>query len=116
MVKNVNEKTLMLGPRDKGVVFTTPIQKLHTVSVNETIQLDGMSITGIKATHGSLTLKFGPFYKTVSPGPEERIGWGAIGFEIKFYEKTLVNLGDTLLHKKEWEEIKNPDVLMIPIG
>jgi len=35
MVKNVNEKTLMLGPRDKGVVFTTPIQKLHTVSVNE---------------------------------------------------------------------------------
>jgi L-ascorbate metabolism protein UlaG (beta-lactamase superfamily) len=30
--------------------------------------------------------------------------------------KTIVNLGDTLLHLKEWASIKNPDVLMIPIG
>jgi L-ascorbate metabolism protein UlaG (beta-lactamase superfamily) len=30
--------------------------------------------------------------------------------------KIIVNLGDTLLHEKEWKTIRNPDVLMIPIG
>ena len=106
----------MLGPRDKGLAFTTPIEKLHTISVDETIQLDGMSITGIKATHGPMILKVGPFSKTLTPGPDERIGWGAIGFNIQLDGKSIVNLGDTLLHEKEWQNIKNPDVLMIPIG
>ena len=72
----------MLGPRDKGLAFTTEVENFHTLIVDETIQLDGMSITGIKTTHGALTLKFGPFSKTLYPGPEERIGWGSIGFEI----------------------------------
>lgn len=50
------------------------------------------------------------------PGPDGRIGWGAIGFNIQLDGKSVVNLGDTLLHEKEWRSIKNPDVLMIPIG
>ena len=116
MVKKIEGKKLMLGPRDKGLAFTTEIKKLQTLSVDETIYLDGMSITGIKATHGPLTFKLGPFSKTVHPGPEERIGWGAIGFYIELSGKTIVNLGDTLLHEKEWKKIKKPDVLMIPIG
>tara|TARA_R110002096_G_C14661942_1_gene728530 strand:+ start:62755 stop:63549 length:795 start_codon:yes stop_codon:yes gene_type:complete len=116
MVRNAKGKNLMLGPREKGLVFTTPIEKLHTISVDETIELDGMLVTGIKTTHGELILKLGPFSKTVKPGPQERIGWGAIGFKIHLEGKMVVNLGDTLLHEKEWEKIKYPDVLMIPIG
>jgi L-ascorbate metabolism protein UlaG (beta-lactamase superfamily) len=116
MVRNVEGEMLMLGPRDKGLAFTTPFKKLHVLAVDETIQLDEMTITGIKTTHGELVLKFGPFSKIVTPGPDERIGWGAIGFTIHLDGKTLVNLGDTLLHTREWEAIKNPDVLMIPIG
>lgn len=116
MIKNIKGEVLMLGPRSKGLAFTTPFKKFHTISVDETIQLDGMSITGIKATHGSLTFKFGPFSKTEKPGPDERIGWGAIGFCIQLDGKTIVNLGDTLLYEKEWSELKNPDVLMLPIG
>lgn len=116
MVRNIGGKNLMLGPRDKGLAFTTPIEKLRTLSVDETIQLDGMSITGIKTTHGPLTFKVGPLSKTFTPGPDERIGWGAIGFNIQLDGKSIVNLGDTLLHEKEWQSIKNPDVLMIPIG
>ena len=116
MVRNINGRALVLGPRNKGLAFTTPIKKLHTMSVDETIQLDGMSITGLKATHGPLTLKVGPFSKAVTPGPEERIGWGSLGFKIQVHGKTVVNLADTLLHLKEWASIKNPDVLMIPIG
>ena len=116
MVREVNGKALMLGPRAKGVAFTTEFNHLNLLSVGETIELDGMSITGLKATHGELVLKIGPFTKTVKTGPNERIGWGGMGFDIKLDGKRLVNLGDTLLHAKEWESIQEPDVLMIPIG
>jgi len=116
MVRDVKGKALMLGPRDKGLAFTTEFNNLHTLSIDETIEIDGMCITGIKTTHGELVLKLGPFSKTVKPGPEERIGWGAIGFDIKLDGKRIVNLGDTLLHEKEWQTINEPDVLMIPIG
>lgn len=116
MVRDIEGITLMLGPRDKGLAFTTPIEKLHTISVDETIQLDEMSITGIKTTHGPLTFKLGPLTKTLTPGPDERIGWGAIGFNIQLDGKSVVNLGDTLLQENEWQSIKNPDVLMMPIG
>ena len=116
MVRNVNGKALMLGPRDKGLAFTTEFNKLHTLSIDETIEIDEISITGIKTTHGELILKIGPFSKTVKPGPNERVGWGAIGFDIALNDKRIVNLGDTLLHEKEWQNINQPDVLMIPIG
>jgi len=39
---------------------------------------------------------------------------GSIGFKINVENKTIVNLGDTLL-LDSWKELK-PDVLMIPIG
>lgn len=116
MVRDIGGKNLMLGPRAKGLKFTTSINKLHTLSVDETIKLDEMLITGIKATHGPLAFKVGPFSKIFTPGPNERIGWGAIGFNIQLDGKHVVNLGDTLLHEEEWRSIKKPDVLMIPIG
>ena len=116
MMKEVDGKSLFLGPRDKGVAFTTQYKKFYTLSVDETITVDGVTITGIKTAHGPLTIKLGPFSKTLKPGPEERIGWGAIGFKIQINGKTIVNLGDTLLHKEEWKSINGPDVLMIPIG
>ncbi len=115
MVRNVNGKELMLGPRNKGLAFTTPINKFHTLSVDERIEIDSMSITGVKTTHGAVTLKLGPLSKTVTPGPGERVGWGAIGFDIDLHGKRVVNLGDTLLHENEWQRINEPDVLMIPI-
>lgn len=116
MVREINGKALMLGPRDKGLAFTTEFNKLHTLSANECIEMDDMSITGIKTTHGELILKVGPFSKTVKPGSEERVGWGAIGLDIKLDGKRIINLGDTLLLEKEWQSIHEPDVLMIPIG
>jgi len=116
MVQEIDGKPKLLGPRDKGVVFNTLVKKLHTVSVDETIEVDGISITGIKTTHGALTFRFGPFSKTLTPGPNERIGWGSIGFAIKVEGKSIINLGDTLLNKEAWKKLKSPDILMIPIG
>jgi L-ascorbate metabolism protein UlaG (beta-lactamase superfamily) len=75
-----------------------------------------MAVTGVKATHGELVLKIGPFTTIVKPGPDERIGWGSIGFNINVNGKRILNLGDTLLHEQEWKNFIEPDVLMIPIG
>lgn len=116
MVRDINGKSLMLGPRDKGLAFTTEINNLHTLSVDQTIIIDNISITGIKATHGELVFKVGPLAKVVKPGPNERIGWGAIGFDIELDGKRFVNLGDTLLLEQEWQRITAPEILMIPIG
>lgn len=116
MVKEVNHIRFLLGPRNRGLAFTTEIPKLYTVSPDEEIQVNEVSITGIKTSHGPLVIKFGFFSKKLSPGERERIGWGAIGFEINVDNRIIVNLGDTLLHEKEWKTIKPPDVLMIPIG
>ena len=46
MVRTVNGEKLMLGPRSKGLSFATPIQKLYTVAVDETIIVDDLEITG----------------------------------------------------------------------
>ena len=116
MLRDDSGQALMLGPRSKGLTFTTAMKNVHPITVGETLDLDGMMVTGIKTTHGELLLKLGPFSKNVKPGPEERVGWGAIGFNIRIDGKSIVNLGDTLLHSEAWKMIKQPDVLMIPIG
>jgi L-ascorbate metabolism protein UlaG (beta-lactamase superfamily) len=116
MLRQVNGKTLALGPRAKGVAFTTEFKNKQILSVDETIEIDGMTVTGVKATHGELHLKIGPFTRIVKTGPDERIGWGSIGFDINVNGNRILNLGDTLLHEQEWEKFAGSDVLMIPIG
>jgi len=84
--------------------------------IDETIEFDGMTVTGVKATHGELVIQSGPFRKVFKLGPDERIGWGSIGFDINVNGKHVLNLGDTLLHEQEWKKFIEADVLMIPIG
>jgi hypothetical protein len=80
MLRDVDGKMLMLGPRDKGLVFTMSFENINTLSVAATIEVDGIKVTGVNTTHGELFLKLGPLSKTVKPGSEERVGWGAFGF------------------------------------
>ncbi|NNE98599.1 MAG: metal-dependent hydrolase [Pyrinomonadaceae bacterium] len=116
MIKTDNGANFVLEPRRGGLKFRTRLENVVPVDVGEEVDVGGITVRGLKTKHGSLLLKLGPFSKVVSPGPGERIGCGAIGFSIKIDGKTIVNLGDTLLLRAEWESIKEPDVLMIPIG
>lgn len=116
MVRIINGEKRMLGPRSKGLSFTASIKELLTVAVDGKIEVDDMQITGIKGTHGPLTVSIGPFSKTLHEGPKERFGYGEMGFQIQLNGRTLINLGDTILHLNEWKDILAPDVLMIPIG
>ncbi|WDV45868.1 MBL fold metallo-hydrolase [Clostridiaceae bacterium M8S5] len=116
LVKNINGKKVMLGPRSKGLTFKTKLNKVYTVCYNETKEIDGIKITGMHSEHGPIIFKMGPFTKKFKVGPNERAGFGAIGYKIKINNKCLINLGDTLLLDKKWEQEERPDVLMIPIG
>lgn len=116
MVEEREGVTYLLGPRDRGLAFTTILDNLEILTAGETEEIDGMTITGVSAQHGPLSFTFGPISKTLRPGPEERVGWGSMGFKIQLEGRTLVNLGDTLLLEGAWSSISSPDLLMIPIG
>lgn len=111
---SVNGK--LLGPRTRGVDFDCEVENVHLLDIGQEMEVDGVKVTGLKTTHGSLSFNFGPFSKVVTPGPEERIGWGAIGFVIEVAGFKLVNLGDALLETEAWGAAKGADVLIIPIG
>jgi L-ascorbate metabolism protein UlaG (beta-lactamase superfamily) len=115
LVQRVGTETLVVAPRRGGVKYDTPLEKVYPIDVGEVVNLKEFQVKGLKAVHGPIKLKlFGLIKLEIKPGPGERIGLGAIGFEIKIDNKVIVNLGDTLL-QKEWEGL-NPDLLMIPIG
>ena len=115
LVQRVGSETLVVAPRRRGVKYDASLEKVYPIDVGEVVDLKEFQIKGLKAVHGPIKLKlFGLIKLEIKPGPGERIGLGAIGFEIKIDNKVIVNLGDTLL-QKEWEGL-NPDLLMIPIG
>ena len=116
MIRTINGKRLMLGPRSKGLAFTALIDNLYGIAPGETTEIDGVKITGIRGIHGSLTLRIGPFSKTFHEGPEERMGYGQMGFLIELNGKSIMNMGDTMFLPKEWKGIGSPDVLMIPVS
>jgi len=115
LVKKVGSETLLVGPRSRGIQYDTRVEKVYPLDVGESLDLEEFQVKGLKAVHGPIKFKLFGFIKLeIKTGPEERIGLGGTGFEIKIDDKTIVNLGDTLL-QKEWEGLK-PDILMIPIG
>lgn len=116
LVKKEGEKTFIVAPRGKDIQYSTQIKRVYPIEVGKTISVDGVKIEGLKTVHGPLVVRFffGLMKKVFAVGPGERTGLGSIGFRIILGEKTLVNLGDSLL-QEEWEGLR-PDVLMIPIG
>ncbi len=116
LIRNIDGKELLLGPRSKGLAFNTVVNNVHPISFDEVIEIDGIKITGIHSFHGPIIFKIGPFEKKFEQGPDERLGFGSIGYMIEIDEKVIINLGDTLLLDNVWNINQVPDVLMVPIG
>jgi L-ascorbate metabolism protein UlaG (beta-lactamase superfamily) len=116
LVRTHGEDQLLLDPRKRGVHYSTKLDNVYALDVDETIEVDGVKIQGLKSVHGPLVVYFlfGLIRHETVPGPGERVGLGSIGFKITVGDTTLVNFGDSLI-QKEWEGLK-PDILMIPIG
>jgi L-ascorbate metabolism protein UlaG (beta-lactamase superfamily) len=109
-----NGKAWVVDPRGRGLTSWIALDNVTVLDVGERVTLDGIGFKGIKTKHGALAIPIFGFTFERKPGPGERIGLGAMGFEIGLGGKTLVNLGDTMI-RTEWKGL-NPDVLMIPIG
>jgi L-ascorbate metabolism protein UlaG (beta-lactamase superfamily) len=114
LTKEENGKTLVIDPRGRELTSWIEYQNLHPLDVGESVTLNNVHIEAIKTVHGPISVPIFGFRIKKQPGPGERTGLGAMGFKITLGNKSIVNLGDTVL-MKEWEGLK-PDVLMLPIG
>ena len=114
LTKIENGQTLVIDPRGKELTSWITYENLHPLDVGESVTLNDVKIEAIKTIHGPISIPILGFKIKKQPGPGERTGIGSMGFKITIGDKSIVNLGDTLL-LKEWEGLK-PDVLMLPIG
>ena len=119
LVQKKGGDTFMLDPKSREIEYSTQVRKVYPLDVGEVLDLDGIRIEGLKAVHGPVNIRMfaGLVNFSKTPGPDECVGLGAIGFKIIVDGKIIVNLGDTVL-QNEWNRLKGlePDVLMIPIG
>ena len=114
MVKQEGSESHILAPRRRGLQFIPYMGKVIPMDVGQSIEVDGIHIQGLPTIHGSIEFSIFGLKQRETPGPRQRVGFGAMGFKVQVNDKTFVNFGDSLL-MKEWAGL-NPDVLMLPIG
>ncbi len=107
-------KRLVVDPRGKELTSWVYIENLHPLEVGESAELDGVTFEAVRSLHGPIEVPLLGFKIKKEPGPNERVGLGSTGFSITVGDKSVLNLGDSLL-LADWEGLK-PDVLMLPIG
>ena len=114
LTKSVDGQTLLVDPRGRGLTSWVPFANTHPLDVGESVTLDGVTIEAVRSKHGPIAIPVLGFKIRQSPGPNERVGLGSMGFKMTVAGKSVINLGDSLL-LPEWEGLR-PDVLMLPIG
>ncbi len=114
LTKTENGQTLVIDPRGKELNSWVPFDDLHPLDIGETTELGDVRFEAVRAVHGPIEVSLLGFKIRKQPGPGERTGLGAMGFKIEIGDKTLLNLGDSLL-LDDWDGLR-PTVLMIPIG
>ncbi len=114
LTKTENGQTLVVDPRGKELTSWVPFNNLHPMDVGDSIELDNVTFEAVRTVHGPIEVSFLGFKIRKQPGPGERTGPGAMGFNMKIGDKTILNLGDSIL-LPDWDGLR-PDVLMIPIG
>ena len=114
LTKTENGRTLVIDPRGRELSSWVPFENLHPLNVGESLELDGVIFETVRAVHGPIEVSLLGFKIRKTPGPGERTGLGSMGFKITIGEKSVLNLGDSLL-LNDWGGLR-PTVLMIPIG
>jgi L-ascorbate metabolism protein UlaG (beta-lactamase superfamily) len=109
-------ESFIVSPRTKKFQHATQVSRVYPLDHGQKIDVDGISVKALPATHGDLTISllFGVARKTITRRPGEHFAVGETGFLIETEGVTLANLGDTL-PRDEWNGLKL-DILMIPIG
>ena len=114
LTRQIDGETLVVDPRGRGLTSWVPFENLHPLDVGDTVTLGSVTIQALKSAHGPIAVSILGFTVRKEPGPTERVGIGSMGFKITVGDKSIVNLGDSLL-LPDWDGL-SPDVLMLPIG
>jgi L-ascorbate metabolism protein UlaG (beta-lactamase superfamily) len=114
LTKTENGHTLVIDPRGREMTSWIPFENLHPLDIGESITLDGVRFDAVRSKHGPIAIPILGFTVKRQPSPNERVGLGSMGFKLTIGDKTVLNLGDSLL-LPEWNGLA-PDVLMLPIG
>ena len=114
LTKTQDGETLVIDPRGRGLTSWIPFDNLHPLDVGESTELDGVAFEAIRTVHGPIAVPLLGFSIRQKPGPKERVGLGSMGFKITIGNKSILNLGDSLL-LPDWAGLR-PNVLMLPIG
>ena len=114
LTRTVDGTKLVIDPRGKGLTSWVPFANLHPLDVGESVNLDGIRIDAVKTVHGPIAIPILGFTFKAQPGPDERVGIGAMGFKISIGDTSVLNLGDSVL-LRDWENVTT-DVLILPIG
>ena len=114
MTKTDNGQRLVIDPRGKELTSWIPFDNLHVLDVGGSVELDDVSVEAVRAVHGPIQVSLLGFKIRKTPGPGERVGLGSMGFIIRIGDKSVMNLGDSLL-LDDWDGLQ-PTVLMLPIG
>ena len=105
---------LVADPRGRALTSWVHFDNVHALEVGESTVLDGVSIEAVRSEHGPIAVPLLGFTFRAQPGPNERVGLGSMGFKITIGDKSVLNLGDSVL-LPEWSDL-TADVLMLPIG
>mgnify|MGYP001814273468 CR=1 FL=1 len=114
LTKTRDGELLVVAPRGKELTSWIHFDNLHPLDVGESAVLDGVTFEAVRSKHGPIAVPLLGFTIRKEPGPDERVGLGAMGFKITIGGKTILNLGDSLL-LSDWDRLR-PTVLMLPIG
>jgi len=114
LTKTENGQTLVVDPRGKELTSWVHYDNLYPLDVGDSVELDGATFEAVRSIHGPIEVPLLGFKICKRPGAGERTGLGSMGFKITIGEKSILNLGDSLL-LNDWEGLQ-PTVLMIPIG
>ena len=114
LTKVVDGQRLVVDPRGRGLTSWVHVDNLNALDVGDRITLDDVSFEAVRSVHGPIAIPLMFFTLRQQPGPDERVGLGSMGFKVTIGDRSIVNLGDSLL-VPDWEGL-SPDVLMLPIG
>lgn len=114
LTKTRDKETLVVDPRGRGLTSWVHFDKLHPLDTGESVVLDGITFEAIRSEHGPIAVPILGLTLKRSPGPNERMGLGSMGFKITIGSKSILNLGDSLF-LADWAGLR-PTVLMLPIG
>jgi L-ascorbate metabolism protein UlaG (beta-lactamase superfamily) len=109
-VARVAKAPIICGQALAGRWLSTGVE-VHRVSPGDRREIGGLKVVGVPVQHGPV-LRIRGYHISAKP---PWVGVGAVGFLITIRNRSILNLGDSVMLKKVWSGME-PELLMVPTG